>query len=76
MYVTLISTQASTWFIPTLHKEKKKQMKKTKQNKLFFYIFTSLHSKSGSTQWKIWNDKFENKKLVSPSFMVYLLGLN
>ena len=57
-------------------KRKKSKWKKTKQNKLFFYIFTSLHSKSGSAQWKIWNDTFENKKLVSPSFMVYLLGLN
>ena len=58
-------------------KRKKKQMKKkTKQNKLLFYIFTLLHNKSGSAQWKIWNDTFENKKLVSPSFMVYLLGLN
>ena len=47
-------------------------MKKTKQNKLFFYIFTSLHSKSGGTQWKIWNDTFENKKEKGypPSFMV------
>ena len=57
-------------------REKKSKWKKKQNRKVFVYIFTSLHSKSGTTQWKIWNDTFENKNLVSPSFIVYLLGLN